>query len=182
MTTAPPSEVIERVTSYIQHNAAKDAPALRELVQAGHERLAVLLDNVSEEQARFKPGADDWCVLELLHHVASAKGGVARICQRLAHGEQLAGRGREGDEQDGITQGEPFASLAEARAAVEAAHRELLAFVDGPLATANTEARFNHFLFGDLNCREWTAFQRVHDGDHAAQIEQIKSAAGYPAA
>ena len=182
MPTAPASEVVERITSYIQHNAAKDAPALHELVQTGHERLVGLLDGLSPQQAAFKPTPDVWCVLEVLHHVASAKRGVARICERLATGEQIPGAGREGDEQDGITRGEPFATLAEARTAMDGAHRELLAFIDGPLSSANTDARFNHFVFGDLNCREWAAFQRVHDGDHAGQIEQVKSAEGYPAA
>ena len=41
---------------------------------------------------------------------------------------------------------------------IQKAHRELLAFVDGPMAQADTETRFNHFVFGDLNCREWATF------------------------
>ena len=182
MATALPAEIIDRVTGYIRHNATKEPPALRSLVQQGHDQLSGLLDSLSEEQARWKPGPGDWCALELLQHVVTAKRGVARICQRLAAGEQPPGIGREGDEQDGITRGEPFASLAEARTAMNAAHAELLAFIDGPLASANVEARFNHFVFGDLNCREWAAFQRVHDGDHAGQIEKITSAPGYPVA
>ncbi len=181
MPTAPPADVVEKVTSYIKHNATKEPAALRQLVQAGHERMLALIDGVSAEQASFKPSADDWSMLQLMHHVVSAKGGVARICERLASGESIPGRGREGDEQDGIVRGDGFASLADARKAMEAAHQEILAFIDGRLATANTDTRFNHFVFGDLNCREWAAFQRVHDGDHAGQIEQIKAAAGYPA-
>ena len=181
MGTTFPTEIVERVTGYIRHNATKEPQALRGLVQQGHDQFAGLIDGLSEEQGRWKPGADEWCALELLHHVVSAKRGVARICQRLASGEQVPGTGREGDEQDGITRGEPFASLAEARPAMEAAHQDLLAFIDGPLAAANVETRFNHFIFGDLNCREWAAFQRVHDGDHSGQLEKIKAAPGYPA-
>ena len=173
MTTVQ-SDMIERITGYIQHNAAKEPPALRALVQQGHDQLCALLDRLSEEQARWKPGADDWCTLELLQHVVTAKRGVARICQRLA------GTGREGDEQDGVMGKHAFASLAEAREALDAAHEETLAFIDGPLASANVETRFNHFIFGDLNCREWAAFQRVHDGDHSGQIEKIVAAPGYP--
>ena len=180
MPTAPPADVVEKVTAYIKHNAAKSPAALHDLVQAGHDRFVALIDSVSPGQASFKPSADDWSMLQLMHHVVSAKGGVARICERLASGESIPGRGREGDEQDGVVRGGGFASLGEARAAMETAHQELLAFIDGPLATANTETRFNHFVFGDLNCAEWAAFQRVHDGDHAGQIEQITSAPGYP--
>jgi len=175
------SDLIERITGYIRHNAATEPPALRALVQQGHDQLCALLDGLSEEQARWKPGADDWCALELLQHVVTAKRGVARICQRLAAGERPAGIGREGDEQDGVMGKQRFVSLAEARQALDAAHEETLAFIDGPLASANVETRFNHFIFGDLNCREWAAFQRVHDGDHSGQIEKIVSAPGFPA-
>jgi hypothetical protein len=179
MTTAQ-DEIIERVGSYIRHNATKEPPALRGLVQQGQQQLTGLLDGMSDEQARWKPGADDWCALELLQHVVTAKRGVARICQRLASGEKVADFGGEGEEQDGVMSKRTFASLAEARAAMDAAHGDLLAFIDGPLAAANVETRFRHFMFGELNCCEWVVFQRVHDGDHSGQIEKIKSAPGFP--
>jgi hypothetical protein len=181
MGTTFPAETVNHITNYIKHNATKEPPALHGLIDQGNRQLAGMLDGMSDAQARWKPAPGDWCALELLHHVVSAKRGVARICARLASGETLPGTGREGDEQDGVTRGDPFASLADARAALDVAHRETLAFVDGPLATANCDTRFSHFVFGDLNCREWAAFQRVHDGDHSQQIEKIKSAAGYPA-
>jgi hypothetical protein len=180
--TTTQGDVIERVTGYIRHNAAKEPAALRALVQQGHDQISGLLAGLSEEQARWKPGAEDWSVLSVLQHVVTAKRGVARICTRLAAGEQIAGTGREGDEQDGVMSKQRFTSLAEAREALDAAHADLLVFIDGPLATANVETRFNHFVFGDLNCREWAAFQRVHDGDHSGQLEKIKAAPGYPAA
>jgi hypothetical protein len=180
MTTIP-TEVIDRVTGYIRHNATKEPQALRGLVQQGHDHLSGLIDALSEEQARWKPGADDWCTLEVLQHVVTAKRGVARICQRLASGEQVADFGGEGEEQDGVMSKRTFASLAEARAALGEAHQGLIAFIDGPLAAANVETRFRHFIFGELNCREWAAFQRVHDGDHSGQIEKITSAPGFPA-
>lgn len=179
MTTAP-DEVVERITSYIQHNAAKQPPALRALVEQGDAQLISLLDGMTEAQASFKPAPDVWSVMELLQHVTTAKRGVARICAQLSRGEQPAGLGREGDEQDGVMGSKTFSSLAEARGVLESAHGELLDFVDGLSATADLDARFNHFLFGDLNCREWAAFQRVHDGDHANQIGQIMAAPGFP--
>jgi hypothetical protein len=179
MTTAQ-DEVIERVTSYIRHNAAKDPKALRGLVEQGHAQVTSLLDGLGEPQASFKPAADVWSVMELLQHVTTAKRGVARICVLLSRGEQPAGRGREGDEQDGIMGAKTFDSLPAGRVVLEQAQQEMLSFIDGLDATANLDARFNHFLFGDLNCREWAAFQRVHDGDHATQIQQIMAAPGFP--
>ena len=179
MTTAP-DEVVDRITSYIRHNAGKEPQALRTLVEQGHAQLTRLLDGLTAEQAAFKPALDVWSVMELLQHVTTAKRGVARICEQLSRGEQLAGQGREGDEQDGVMGPKMFSSLAEARGVLESAHQELLDFVGGLSAAADLDARFNHFLFGDLNCREWAAFQRVHDGDHSNQIEQIMAAPGFP--
>jgi hypothetical protein len=37
------------------------------------------------------------------------------------------------------------------------------------------------YLDLSLNCRQWAAFQRVHDVDHMEQIKQVKAAPGYPA-
>ena len=96
---------------------------------------------------------------------------MADLCVTLARG---ATPERGGDNAT-------YASLAEARSALEAAQLELLAFIDGLSPDVNVEARFEHFVFGELNCLEWAAFQRVHDGDHAGQIEKIKAAVGFPA-
>lgn len=179
MTTAQ-DELIQRVGGYIRHNATKEPAAIRELVIEGHARLAGLLSGLSAAQATFKPAPDVWSALEVMAHVVTAKRGVARICARLARGEQVANFGGEGEEQNGVTRG-AFASLAEATAAAETADQELVAFIDGLSDEANTTTRYKHFLFGDLNCREWAVFQRVHDGDHSNQMQQITSAPGYPA-
>jgi len=77
--------------------------------------------------------------------------------------------------------GGAFGSLEEALAAFQSGFEELLAFVGTLSADSNVEARFDHPFFGPLNCREWAVFQRVHDGDHAQQVEQIKAAPGFPA-
>lgn len=179
MTTAQ-DEMIERIGGYIRHNAEKEPAAIRSLVQEANERLAGLLDGMSEGQAAFKPAPDVWSVVELMAHVVTAKHGVARICERLARGEQVANFGVEGEEQNGVTRG-AFASLSDARPAAQSAHDELLAFIDGLSGGENVDARYKHFLFGELNCREWAVFQRVHDFDHSNQIEQILAAPGYPA-
>jgi DinB superfamily len=170
MTTGQ-DEVISRVTSYITHQASKEPARIRDVVWKGHEQLLAQLDGISEEQARFKPSPDDWSVLEVLQHAAPATRFVAELCAALARGETY-------ERGEGSTE---YASLAEARSALDSAHEELVGFIVGLAPDANTEAKYKHFLFGDLNCREWAAFQRIHDGDHAGQIEQIKAAPGFPA-
>ncbi|MEX1253723.1 MAG: DinB family protein [Dehalococcoidia bacterium] len=182
--TTDQAAMVDRIGSYIRHNATKSPEALHDLVLKGHEQVLGLIEGLSPEQVTFKPGADDWSVLETLRHIVAAKRGVARVCVRLAAGETPGGVGGEGQaqQQDGVM-GDEYATLVEARAAMDAAHNDMLAFVDGLASSQpNVEKRFNHFVFGDLNCREWAAFQRVHDGDHSGQIEQIKAAPGFPPA
>lgn len=184
MATELQSEVQERVTGYIKHNAKKSNEAVLGIVEQGHKQLLEMIDSLSEEQATFKPSAEEWSVLDTMQHVVAAKKGVARMCEELARGEQPGGIGGEGQEtqkQDGVT-GRTYATLAEATAAAVAANEELIAFVNGLSDASNTEETFDHFLFGPLNCREWAVFQRVHDGDHGGQIEKIKASEGFPSA
>ena len=184
MATALPSEARERVTGYIKHNAGKSSEAILDLVQHGHQQMMDMIDGLSEAQATFKPGPDDWSVLDTMQHVVAAKKGVARMCEALARGEKPGGIGGEGEDQqkqDGVT-GREYATLAEAAEAAVAAQEELAASVNGLSEASNTEETHDHFLFGPLNCREWAVFQRVHDGDHGGQIEKIKAADGFPGA
>ena len=169
-----PDELKERVLSYIAHQSEKQPEGIAGVVEQGHDQLVGLLEGLSDEQAAFKASAEDWSVLEVLRHVVGSKRGVARRCSVLARGEASASF--EPADEVGS-----FASLSEARAALDAGHRELLASVRAPTPDANVDVTFDHPFFGPLNCREWAVFQRVHDGDHAGQIEEIKAADGFPA-
>ena len=171
-----PDEVKERVLSYIKHQAAKSTPALRDVVQHGHDQVMGLLAGMSDEQAGFKPSVEEWSVFQVLQHASEAGRRTARGCVMLAAGEEL-----NKIERVGQIRNEPFTSLGQARAALDVGHQELLDFVDSLSSETNGEATLDHPFFGPLNCREWAAFQRIHDGDHAGQIEQITSAVGYPA-
>jgi hypothetical protein len=81
--------------------------------------------------------------------------------------------------QDGITVVR-FETLADARAALEAAHEDWLTFIRGFNDATNTELQFRHYIFGAFNAREWAVFQRVHDINHTPQIGEIKASSGYP--
>ena len=174
MVSVPDDDVKKRVLSYIAHQSEKEPEAIAGVVEQGHDQLVGLIEGLSEEQATFKPSAEDWSVLEVLRHVVGSKRGVARRCSVLARGEASASF--EPADEVGA-----FASLSEARAALDAGHQELLSSVRALTPDANVGVTFDHPFFGALNCREWAVFQRVHEGDHAGQIEQIKAADGFPA-
>ena len=167
-------ELRERLLSYISRQVSKGPESIKSAVRKGQEQLLAVIDGISEEQASFKPDADTWSVVEVLRHVVDGKRRNAAGCAALARGET-----RGGEAQTGRT-GEELPSLAAARSALEASHGELVAAVASFSPATNLEARYEHPWFGLLNCQEWAVFQRIHDGDHAAQIEQVKAAPGFP--
>ncbi len=171
--TTDQDELRDRISSYIAHQAAKEPDAIKNLLQKGQDQLLSLIDGLSEEQASFKPGPDEWSALEVLRHVVGSKRGVARRCSVLARGEASASF--EPADEVGA-----FGSLSEARGALDAGHRELLSSVGALAPDANVDVTFDHPFFGPLNSPEWAVFQRVHEGDHAGQIEQIRAASGFP--
>ena len=167
-------ELRERLLSYVSHQVAQGPEAIQNAVRKGQEQLLGVMDGISEEQASFKPDADTWSVVEVLRHVVGAKQRNVAWCTGLARGETIAGAAQPG------RTGAELPSLAAARSALEASHGELVAVVASFSPETNLEARYEHPWFGPLNCQEWAVFQRIHDGDHAEQIEQVKAAAGFP--
>ena len=141
-------------------------------------------DGMSEEQAAYKPSDDDWLVLNLMAHVVSTKQIMGVLTAALAKGELPPGFGAATEtqaSQDGITVSR-FETLADARAAAEEAHRVMVEFARGIDGGVDTELRFKHYIFGAFNCREWVVFQRIHDDNHAPQMDQIKASPGFPKA
>lgn len=177
-----PDDVMNFVVTYIRETAAKPAADIAAAVQEGHDELHAALEGMTDEQARYKPGPNDWCVLELLDHVVSVKRAMSLLATSLSNGAWPPGfseTSQNEEFQDGVTFVH-HGTLAEAHAAVDAAHDDLLAFIGTITDDTNTEKEFRHFLFGSMNCRQWAVFQRIHDADHAPGIGKIKASPGFP--
>ena len=166
-----PDEARTTVISYLAHQGGKDVPAIVQPVERERRRLADLLADISEEQAAFIPSSGGWSIKEVVRHVAGAERGVAVIIARLAGVPEPSQESRP----VGPSLADACRELGEARA-------RLLELVAGVPPHANLEARHEHPFFGPLNWKEWLAFQRVHDGDHIAQIEAIQGLPTYPKA
>ena len=181
-TVSIPDDVRQRVQAFVRDTARESTQHIASVVQEGHDALSRSLEGVSDAQASWEPNPDDWSILRLMEHIVSTKQIVLAMATNLAQGQRPPGAGPEWEEQsaqDGVTVSR-FASLAEARAAGDAAHAGLLALIE-KLDDASLDVTFRHFLFGAFNAREWCVFQRIHDNDHAPQVGSIKEAAGYPA-
>ena len=167
---------MQRVLSYVNHQAAKGPEELQRLIERTVSEFDERLDGVSEEQARFKPAADAWSVIEVLRHLSSVTAGTARLAAGLARGDVTSPSGDVGAEP-----GADAGTLASLRGRMADAWAAVRQSLDGMPAEPDVSSTFSHPFFGDLNCKQWLAFARVHAIDHAQQIDKIKAAPDFPA-
>ena len=165
-------DIVTRVTSYIQHQGAKSPEAIVALVTTSQERFLAVVDPLADDLAARKPADDEWSLRELIRHVIDAEARVATLVHDLARGTRP-----EGGRQAGMMledDGRPFAAFVAQLREVNAA---LLEAVRTLPEEPNIDEKANHPFFGPLNCKEWAAFQRVHDEDHVQHAGKILAAA-----
>ena len=110
----------------------------------------------------------------MLKHGLTSSGNVAELVESLANGQARPSDDIEPPrEATDLTIGEMRDLLLKDSVAWGALTDRL---PEPP--SFDIEAR--HMFFGDLHSRAWYLFQRVHDLDHAQQIEKNKQASGYP--
>jgi hypothetical protein len=177
MTTGPDTDERARVAGYLNGQGERYTfTQLWPRVTAGRLELLSALDGVSEEQSAFKPADDEWSIREVAWHALNGSRGVQHLLAPLARGEAPPERVRVDPEREPTDM-----SIAELRQQLLEDSVEFGALVKTLREPASLEKTAPHMFFGDLHCRAWYLFQRVHDQDHARQIEGIKETAGYPA-
>jgi hypothetical protein len=172
MSTAPfPDEVRDRVTSYIKHQGAKSPDAIMDLVRTSQQKYLEIVSAVPHDIAAKKPAPEEWSIRELTLHVLSAQDSVALLVHNLSRSEPPpTGRGAGQLVED---KGQPFAAIVED---LRALNVRLLDEVANMPAEPALEPKSPHPFFGPLNCKEWAAFQRVHDEDHVQHARKILAA------
>lgn len=166
----------ERAISYIRHQAAKPRDELVRIVAAGQERLLKVVEDVADDVTTVRPTPDEWSLRELMLHVVAAQHAVAGLLSRMTTGERV--EIKNPDAAIGMAlpdDGSPHATLIER---LRAGNEQMLAAVrrlpDEPDLTITPP----HPWFGQLNCLEWAAFQRLHDEDHIQHAQKILAAVG----
>jgi hypothetical protein len=161
-----------RIRSYLVAQGARLTPAaIVEKVRAAMADLRAAA--VAVPPARFgeRPEPEEWSGNEVMAHVVAADGYFGGGIQRVLAGQppppRTGGRGIEGA---------PLRS-AEAWYQTLSAQREALfkAVVAADPAAA-ADQRIEHPMFGPLTWRETLLFTRLHDLDHAGQLQKIAAA------
>ena len=156
--------------------------------------LLASLQDVSEEQGRFKPAPGQWSIQDCVEHIALAEHGLFR---QMSENWSLAVAPFSGEKEMGILdsgggdrqrkvqapeRAQPtgrFGSLEEAARQFSAARDRTIDYVTA--GTDDLRMRSTaHPLLGPMSCAELLAFLVVHPLRHAQQIAEIKQSTGYP--
>jgi len=164
-----------RIRGYLQGQGAKLTPAqIVEKVQAAMHDLRAAADAVAPARFDDRPAPEEWSANEVLAHVVDAGrhfgGAIVRILDGLPGGE-----GRDRLERD-----VPRRSLAEWWALLERDRAALFERVRLADPDSRLDATVDHPFFGALNWRETLLFMRLHDLDHAGQLQKIAAAPADP--
>lgn len=171
-----PQEERERVRGYLLAQGEKYGFVdMWPRTVRGRLQLLDAIADVSDEQARYRPDADQWSIAEVAQHILNSSAANRRMTEALA-------AGRDG----GAERVDP--PIEPTERSIDDLRRGLLedAIAWSTLTPQLPEppsltALAPHPFFGDLHSRAWYLFQRTHDIDHANQVVQVKEAPGYPA-
>jgi hypothetical protein len=175
-------DALNYVLTFIKDTAAKVPADIAAAVQEGHDHVLRNIDGITDTQAAWKPAPDEWSIIETMAHIVTVKRVTVALTTHLGAGDMPPGFGthlEKEESQDGVTLAK-FETITEARESAQSAHDELLALIN-QIDGMNRDVRFKHFFFGPMNAREWACFQRIHDGDHFPQLENVRLSPGFPA-
>ncbi len=169
-------------------------------LRTSREKFLSVIDGVSPDQARFKPNAEQWSILELAEHIAisdeSLRGLIRGALKRPAQPELMEEVQSKDYRYKRETKPHPkgvnkapdalcphnrFATLAEAAAEFNRQRADTIAYAE----TTQDELRDHmapHPAFGAMDAYQWLVACALHAESHAMHIEEVKRDPSYPAA
>jgi uncharacterized damage-inducible protein DinB len=140
-----------------------DLVPFRAWALGGHQQIVGWLDLVGNEACARTPAPGAPSVLDVLRHLVPLRRRIARTCAALEHGDAPAA-----PEHRTLAK---LPSMAWARMALDASQEELKEVVESLWPMTDLELRSEGYGVGPYNVKEWLAWQRLHDDEHLAEIE-----------
>jgi len=161
-----------RVRGYLEVQGAKLSPAaIIEKVRAAMAELRVAAASVPPARFHDRPEPAEWSGNEVMAHVVEAGnhfgGQIVRALDGLPPGASSQDRGEKAA---------PRHTAPEWSAILERDRETLFERVLRADPAARLDKRIEHGMFGTLNWRETLLFLRLHDLDHARQLEKNAAA------
>jgi uncharacterized damage-inducible protein DinB len=160
-----------RIRSYLTGQAAKLPPAeIVAKVRAAMDQLRAAAQAVPAARFVEAPAPGEWSANEVMAHVVEAGRHFGGAIERLLDGQPP---GAPGDAPARDTAPRP---LDEWWALLDRDRRALFERVLRAAPDARLDGTVEHGFFGPLNWRETLLFLRLHDLDHAGQLQKIAGA------
>jgi len=161
-----------RIRGYLQAQGAKLSTAdLVERVRVAMGQVHEAVTAVSAARFNERPASDEWSANEVMAHVVTTG---ARFAERITGA--IDGRVPGAAVADVIEHGAPEHTPEEWWSTFASGREALFARVLSADPAAHLERVIEHPFFGALNWREALLFLRLHDLDHAGQLQKIASA------
>ena len=161
----------ERVRSYLLSQGERYTFA-EIWVRFAKARIALIdsVTGVDQELADFRPDTGEWSISGVLDHLVISSEKVSEVVDALSRGVTPR-PGRIDPPREETT-----LSIEELRERLTLDSLRWSALVEGLPPAPSTAPTAPHPFFGELHARAWLLFQRVHDMDHAGQVEKNKRA------
>jgi DinB superfamily len=163
----------KRIRSYLTAQGAKlSPPEIIDKVCGAMDQLRVAMMTVPVGRFNDRPAAEDWSANEVMAHVVTAGRYFGGAVVRLIDGLPAGGL------RDRLEHDVPRHSGAGWWAMLEEDRAALFDRVRNADPQGRLDGSVEHPFFGPLNWREALLFIRLHDLDHAGQLQEIASALG----
>lgn len=166
------SEEQLRVRGYLQAQAAKlSIPDLVEKVRADQEQVRAAAFAVPADRFGECPADGEWSANQVMAHVVD---GAVRVDQAI---RSVIDQGAIPPRlEDVIRLDVPLRPAGDWWQDLVAARSRLFERLTGSSGDEHLDVTWQHPFFGPLNWREWLLFLRIHDLDHARQMQAITEA------
>jgi len=164
-----------RIRGYLTAQGAKLSPAeIIDKVRAAMDQVRAAAETVPDSRFGDRPAAEEWSANEVMAHVVRAGRHFGGAIVGLLDGRPAGGV------RDQLEREVPRQSAAEWWAMLEQDRAALFARVEAADPRSRLADTVEHPFFGPLNWREALLFMRLHDLDHAGQLQKIAAALGAP--
>jgi hypothetical protein len=162
-----------RIREYLQAQGAKLEPgAIVDKVRAAMADLRAAAAKVPPTRFAERPAPEEWSGNEVMAHVVEAGRFFGGAIVAALDGAPVTSPPSERPPVTDTRSADAwFAMLTRDREA-------LFARVARAVPSERLEVTIEHFMFGPLNWRETLLFVRLHDLDHAGQLDKIATALG----
>lgn len=174
----------------------KERESALTLLERSRQTLLDAVAGVTENQARWKPAPDRWCILEYTEHLAISDDALVALVERALQNppqpetpEQRAAREKKIRETpmprgvnrapDAIRPASRFRSLRDAVDAFLEARERTIKYAR--TTGANLRDHFSpHSVLGPLDGYQWLTANARHVENHSGHIRELRAMEGFP--